>query len=45
MIFDFSVKGNVMINMIECIKNIIANFPEEIVAIRTRPAADHLFTV
>jgi hypothetical protein len=45
MIFDFSVKGKVMINMIEYIKNITANFPEEIAAIRTSPAADHLFTV
>ncbi len=45
MIFDFSVKGKVMINMIEYIKNVIANFPEEIAAIRTSPAADHLFTV
>jgi hypothetical protein len=45
MIFDFSVKGKVMINMIEYIKNAIANFPEEIVAIRISPAADHLFTV
>ncbi len=45
MIFDFSVKGKVMINMIKYIKNIITNFPEEIVAIRMSPAADHLFTV
>jgi hypothetical protein len=45
MIFDFSVKGKVMINMIECIKNIIANFPEEIMAIRRSPAMEHLFTV
>jgi hypothetical protein len=44
MIFDFSVKGKVMINMIEYIKN-IADFPEEIMAIRTSPAVDHLFTV
>jgi hypothetical protein len=35
MISDFSLKGKVMINMIEYIKNIIADFPEEIVAIRT----------
>jgi hypothetical protein len=45
MIFDFSVKGKVMINMIKYIKNMIANFSEEIVAIRTSPAVDHLFTV
>jgi hypothetical protein len=34
-----------MISMIEYMKNIVANFPEEIVAIRTSPAADPLFTV
>ncbi len=45
MIFDFLAKGKVMINMIEYIKNIITNFPEEIMAIRMSPAADHLFTV
>ncbi len=44
MIFDFSVKGKVMINMIKYIKNTIANFPEE-VTIKTSPAADHFFTV
>jgi hypothetical protein len=37
MIFDFSVKGNAMINMIEYIKYIITNFPEESVAIRMSP--------
>ncbi len=45
MIFDFSVKRKVMINMINYIKNIITNFPVEIMAIRTSPAVDHLFTV
>ena len=45
MIFDFSEKGKVMVNMIEYIKNIISDFPEEIIAIRTSPAADHLFNV
>jgi hypothetical protein len=44
MIFDYSEKG-MMINMIEYIKSIINNFPEEITAVRTSPAADHLFTV
>ena len=43
MILNFSEKGKVMINMIEYIKNIIANFPEEITAIKMSPAADHLF--
>ncbi len=32
-------------NMIEYIKNIIADFPEEIGAIRMSPATDHLLTV
>ncbi len=32
MIFDFSKEGKVVVNMVEYIKNIIANFPEEIVA-------------
>jgi hypothetical protein len=45
MIFDFSVKGKVMINMVKYIKNIITVFQEEIVAIRMSPAADHLLTV
>ena len=45
MIFDFSSKGKVMIHMIEYIKTIIDDFPEEIIATKTSPAADHLFTV
>ncbi len=45
MIFDFSEKGKVMINMIEYIKGIINNFPKEIIVTRTSPAPDHLFTV
>ncbi len=44
MIVGFSVKGKVMINMIEYIKKFIAYFPEEIVVIRTSLAADNLFT-
>jgi hypothetical protein len=32
MIFDFSKKGKVMINMIKYLKNIINNFPKEIIA-------------
>jgi hypothetical protein len=32
MIFDFLKKGKVMINMIEYLKNIINNFPKEIIA-------------
>ncbi len=45
MIFDFSLKGKVMINMIKYIKNIIADFPEEIVTTKTSPATGHLLTV
>ena len=45
MIFDFSEKGKVMVNMIEYIKTIINDFPEEIIEMRASPAADHLFTV
>ena len=45
MIFDFLVKGNVMVAMMEYIKNIIKDFPEEITGTKTSPAADDLFTV
>jgi hypothetical protein len=45
MIFDNSKKGKVMINMIEYIKYIITNFPEKIMAVWTRQAADHMFTL
>ena len=45
MIVDFSEKGKVMVNMIEYIKTIINDFPEEIIETRASPAADHLFTV
>ena len=46
MIFDYSEsKGKVMINMIEYIKSIINNVLDEITAIRTSLAADHLFTL
>jgi hypothetical protein len=34
-----------MINMIEYLKNIINDFPKEIIATRTSPAANHLFIV
>ncbi len=45
MTLEFSVKGKVMINMIEYINNINTNFPEEFVAIRTSQAVDHLIIV
>ncbi len=34
-----------MVNMIEYIKNIVANFPEERIALKTSPVANHLFKV
>ncbi len=45
MIFDFSPKGKVIVNMMEYIKTIIKDFPEEIAGTKTSPVADHLFTV
>jgi hypothetical protein len=44
LIFDFSPKGKVMVTMMD-IKNIIKDFPEEIIGTKTSPAADHLFAV
>jgi hypothetical protein len=44
-IFDFSVKGKVMVTMMEYIKNIIKDIPEEITGTKTSPATDHLFTL
>ena len=45
MIFDFSAKVKVMVTMVEYIKDIIKDFPEEITGTKTSPAVDHLFTV
>jgi len=45
MIFYFSAKGKVMVTMMEYIKKIIKDFPEEIVGTKMFPAVDHLFTV
>jgi hypothetical protein len=45
MIFDFSAKGKVRVVMMEYIKNIIKDFPEEITGTKLSPAPDHLFTV
>ncbi len=45
MIFYFSPKGKIMVTMMEYIKNIIKDFPEEIVGTKLSPAADHLLTV
>jgi hypothetical protein len=38
MIFDFSAKGEVMVTMVEYIKDIIKDFPEEITGTKTSPA-------
>jgi hypothetical protein len=45
MILDFSKKRKVMVTMIEYIKNIVANFPKEIIGLKPSSAADHLFKV
>jgi hypothetical protein len=46
MILDYSCDdGNVIVNMAEYIKLIVADFPEEISGFRATPAADHLFDV
>jgi hypothetical protein len=45
MIFDFSLKGKVVVTMKEYIKSIIKDFPEEIIGTKVSPAADHLLTV
>ncbi len=44
-IFDFLAKGKVMVTMMEYIKNLTKDFPEEITGTKTSLAADHLFTV
>jgi hypothetical protein len=45
MIFDFSKRGKVKINMTEYLLKVIAGFPEEIVGKAATPAGDHLFKV
>jgi hypothetical protein len=45
MILDFSLDGNVIINMTEYIGKILEDFLEEISGMRTTPAADHLFDI
>ncbi len=34
-----------MVNMTEYIKNIISDFPEEIISMKASPASDHLYKV
>jgi hypothetical protein len=45
MILDYLTKGKVMVSMVANIKNIITDFPEEIVAMQMTPVANRLFTV
>ncbi len=45
MIFDFLAKGKVMVIMMEYIKNIIKDFPEEITGTKPSSAPDYLFMV
>ena len=43
MIFDFSDRDKVKINMTKYLTNVIADFPEEIIGKADTPAGDHLF--
>ena len=45
MIFDFSSKNEVQINMNLYISKIIKEFPEEIIGKTSTPAGDHLFKI
>ena len=45
MIFDFTVRGKVMVTMMEYIKTIIKDFPEGITGTNVSPTVDHLFMV
>jgi hypothetical protein len=45
MILDYLVDGHVIINMVEYVKGIISNFPEDISATKCTLVADHLFNV
>ncbi len=45
MIFDFSSKNEVQINMTRYVSKIIEDFPEKIVGKSSTPAGDHLFKI
>ena len=45
MIFDFSDRHKVKVNMTKYLTNVIADFPEEIIGKAATPAGDHLFIV
>jgi hypothetical protein len=45
MIFNFSSRNEVQINMTQHIYRIIKEFPEEIIGKLATPAGDHLFKI
>ena len=45
MVFDFSEREKVKINMTQYLSKVIADFPEEIIGKAATPAGDHLFKV
>jgi hypothetical protein len=45
MIFDFSERDKIKINMTEYLSKVIADFPEEIIGKAAKPAGNHLFKV
>jgi hypothetical protein len=42
---DYSVQGEVKVTMIDYLKRVITEFPEEITGTASSPAAERLFTV
>jgi hypothetical protein len=45
MIFDFSNRDNIKINMTKYLTQVIVDFPEEIIGNAATPAGNHLFKV
>jgi hypothetical protein len=45
MIFDYSVDGEVTVDMIDYAKSVIADMPDEMIGTAATPAADHLFSI
>jgi hypothetical protein len=43
--FDYSVEGEVTVDMIDYVKSVIAEMPDEMIGTAATPAADHLFTI
>ena len=42
---DFSVMGEVRVTMVDYLKRVIADFPEDIMKISPTPTGDHMFEV